>query len=186
MNRDTRFTIRIIVEAGMMLALTVLLGQIKLWTAAYGGSVTAGSMIPLLLLAMLRGPKVGIIVGAVYGVLNYLLGGWFVHPMQWLLDYPLAFAGLGVAGFFWLPALRKRGPRFVLPVLAAVVGIGLRLLSHFLAGIWFWGHLAPEGMPVWVYSLVYNAQYLVPEVIVSAVLIIYLAPTLTKFLETRV
>jgi len=54
------FTTRTIVEAGMMLALTTVLGQFKLYTSPFGGSVTAGAMIPLLLLAMLRGPVVGI------------------------------------------------------------------------------------------------------------------------------
>src|SRR5690554_6432590 len=102
----TSFTTRIIVEAGMMLALAWLLGRIKLWSAPMGGSVTAGSMVPLLLIAVLRGPKVGITVGAIYGLIDYLMGGYTVSVIQWFLDYPLAFACLGVAGFLWHPKVR--------------------------------------------------------------------------------
>lgn len=185
---NTRFTTRTIVEAGMMLALAVVLGLIKPFSLPFGGSVTAGSMIPLLLLAMMRGPVVGIIVGVLYGVIDYMLGGWFVSLVQWVLDYPLAFGLLGVSGFVWKPVIKGRvteGIKYVLPIAAALVGIGLRFLSHFLAGIWFWGYLAPEGMPVWKYSLGYQASYLVPEIIISGFLLFFLAPTLTSYLRNR-
>ena len=99
----TSFTTRIIVEAGMMLALAWLLGRIKLWSAPMGGSVTAGSMVPLLLIAVLRGPKVGITVGAIYGLIDYLMGGYTVSVIQWFLDYPLAFACLELPVFCGIP-----------------------------------------------------------------------------------
>ena len=259
----TRFTTHIIVEAGMMLAMATLLGRVKLWRAPMGGSVTAGSMVPLLLIAMLRGPKVGIVVGAVYGLIDYLLGGYTVSFIQWLLDYPLAFAGLGFAGLLWLPQVRNFMARistdsreasrldlivpalvlvavslgsllhlggfftgeatllealrdgnvgkaliyggtgavvfslawylvrglsqatYILPITGAIVGIGLRALCHFLAGVWFFGHFAPGGTPPWIYSLGYNAQYIVPEIIISGVILVYLAPTLMRFLNQR-
>jgi energy-coupled thiamine transporter ThiT len=263
--KSTRFTTRVIVEAGMMLALAALLGQIKMFSAPMGGSVTAGSMIPLLLIALLRGPVVGITVGAVYGVINYMLGGYPpVSIIQWMLDYPIAFAVLGIAGFLWLPSVRKvagwgkRNPgeaftrldlvlpmvvltivtlvslvysggyfaagagfgqsliegnpviaitqggivallftviwylirkrsaaTYALPVTGAVIGIGLRLFSHFLSGVWFFGMYAPEGTPVWLYSLTYNAGYMVPEMIISGFILVYLAPTLMVFLRQR-
>ncbi|MDD3073547.1 MAG: energy-coupled thiamine transporter ThiT, partial [Eubacteriales bacterium] len=70
---NSRFNTRTIVEAGMMLALAVVLGLIKFGSLPFGGSVTAGSMIPLLLIAMMRGPVVGITVGVLCGVINYFL-----------------------------------------------------------------------------------------------------------------
>lgn len=185
---NSRFTTRTIVEAGMMLALAIVLGRITPFSLPFGGSVTAGSMIPLLLLAMMRGPAVGITVGIVYGIIDYMLGGWFVHPIQWMLDYPLAFGGLGVAGFVWLPVLRGKITGFLraaLPIAASLAGIGIRFVCHFLSGIWFFGEYAPEGVPVWWYSLTYQATYLVPEIIVSAIILVLLAPALTTYLKQR-
>lgn len=260
----SRFTTRTIVEAGMMIALTALLGRVILFRAPVGGKVTAGSMIPLLLIAMLRGPVVGVIVGAAYGIINFLIGGYPpVSAIQWLLDYPLAYASLGVAGFFWLPGIRKfvegksekpllraRAIDLVLPLLVlalstlafalgtgglfagvpltqalaaanlvksieygglialvfaliwnltrrlsraayflplagAIAGISLRLLCHFLSGVVFFGHYAPQGTPSWLYSLTYNAQYMVPEIIISGFILVYLAPTVMRFLRER-
>lgn len=183
-----QFSTRTIVEAGMMMALAIGLGLIKPFSLPFGGSVTAGSMIPLLLLAMMRGPFVGIIVGMLYGTVDYFLGGWFVSPVQWLLDYPIAFGAVGMAGFLGQGIIKRqiRGLlNSLMAVTAVVIGIGLRFLSHFLAGIWFWGHFAPEGTPPWLYSLGYQASYLVPEIIISAFILAFLAPPLFAYLRKR-
>jgi thiamine transporter len=182
--------VRTIVEAGMMLALATVLGQfIRIITLPYGGSVTAGSMIPLLLIGMMRGPSVGIAVGILYGIIDYSFGGWMVSVVQWLLDYPIAFGALGLAGVVWNPArkglVNSRWGQSLLAVAAAVVGLGGRFISHFYAGIWFFGEFAPEGVPVWKYSLGYQASYLVPEIILSAIVLFFLAPPLMDFVKKR-
>ncbi|HBI56595.1 MAG TPA: energy-coupled thiamine transporter ThiT [Firmicutes bacterium] len=185
---NSRFTTRTIVEAGMMLALAVVLGLIKPISMPFGGSVTVGSMIPLLLIAMMRGPVVGITVGVLCGVINYFLGGWLVSPVQWLLDYPLAFGALGLAGFVWNPVRKgiiKFGSQSLLAVVATIVGLGGRFICHFLSGVWFFGSFAPEGMPAWKYSLGYQASYLVPEIILSAIILFFLAPPLFAYLKNR-
>lgn len=184
------FNNRTIVEAGMMLALAVILGQfIKLFSLPSGGSVTAGSMIPLLLIGMVRGPVVGIVVGVCYGLIDYTFGGWMVSIVQWLLDYPVAFGALGLAGMVWNPVrkglINSRWGQSLLAVAAAVVGIGGRFISHFLAGIWFWSSNAPTGIPAWKYSLGYQASYLVPEIILSAIILFFLAHPLMNFMRKR-
>ncbi len=179
---------RVIAEGGMMLALATLLSYIKIYTMPTGGSVTAGSMIPIILLAMVRGPAVGITVGVLHGVLKLLLGGYVVAPVQALLDYPLAFGVLGLAGFLWLPSLRQKITglsRHVLPFAAVFVAIGMRFVCHYLAGIWFFGEFAPEGQAIWLYSLIYNSSYLIPEFIISGLLAWMLAPALTKYITAR-
>lgn len=178
----------VLAEAGMMLALATLLSFIKVYTMPMGGSVTAGSMIPIIVIAMIRGPMVGVTVGALHGMLKMLLGGYIIAPVQALLDYPLAFAVLGLAGFFWIPSLRRRVNKLVLnllPFAAALVAIGMRFVCHFLSGLWFFGHFAPEGQPAWVYSMLYNSTYLVPEIIITGLLAWMLAPALTKYISTR-
>ncbi len=87
-------------EAGIMIALSVLLSRIKIYEAPMGGSVTAGSMIPIILFALRwGGVKPGVITGATFGgVLKLMLGGYVYTPIQAILEYPIAFGLLGLAG----------------------------------------------------------------------------------------
>jgi len=111
-----------------------------------------------------RGLRNGLEAGAVYGLVNMALGGYIVDPVQALLDYPIAFAALGLAGVF-----RKY------PVIGVIVGIFGRFLAHFVSGVWFFWMYAPEGMNPVVYSAIYNGGYLGVELIVSAVIIYIVA-----------
>jgi thiamine transporter len=85
---------------------------------------------------------------------------YIFHPAQVLLDYPLAFGALGLAGFF-----QKR------PLIGVVAGITGRFLMHFVSGVVFFGIYAPEGMNPLVYSAIYNGSYLIPELVISGVII---------------
>lgn len=152
--------VSIYVEGALMVALAFGLSWIKVFQAPYGGSVTLGSMVPILLYAARRGPVPGIIAGTAHGLIQLLVEPYVVHPVQVILDYPLAFGSLGLAGFF-----RDR------VVAGSLVGIGGRFLSHFLSGVIFFASYAPKGMNAYLYSAVYNAGYLVPELIISIVVI---------------
>jgi len=90
------------------------------------------------------------------------LGGYIVDPIQALLDYPIAFAALGLAG------LLK-----TYPLVGVAFGITSRFLAHFASGVWFFWMYAPEGMSPIVYSAVYNGSYLIMELGIS-LLIIYI------------
>ena len=46
--------------------------------------------------------------------------------------------------------------------LGAVLASVLRFSCHFLSGITVWAGFA-DGMPVWLYSLIYNSLYMLPE-----------------------
>lgn len=149
-----------IAEMGIAIALALVLYQIKIYHMPQGGSVTAGSMVPILLLALRRGYKLGIVTGILYGLLRILIGGEIYYPVQVLLDYPVAFGLLGFAGFFMTK-----------PLYGVAAGIGGRFLAHLLSGAIFFGEYAPPGQSPWIYSAIYNGSYLVPELAVSAVLI---------------
>lgn len=157
-------TVKALVEAAVMVALATVLSVIVIYSAPQGGSVTPASMVPLLVLSLRRGPRVGIMAGAVYGVIQFWIQPFAVHWLQVVLDYPLAFALLGLAGFF------PRRP--YLGVLVAIVGRGL---SHLISGVVYFGSLAPEGVSPWVYSGAYNASYLVPELALSLALVLFLS-----------
>jgi thiamine transporter len=126
-----------------------------------GGSVTLGSMVPLLWFALRRGPRWGIEAGLVYGMVHILyVSGEVALPSQILLDYPLAFGALGLAGVF-----RTR------PLVGVGVGILGRFIFHFISGAIFFGQYAWAGWDAYSYSAVYNASYLIPEFITSAIII---------------
>ncbi len=117
-------------------------------------------MIPIFWLALRRGWKIGIFGGAVFGVVDLAIEPFVVNPVQFILDYPLAFAVLGLAGFF-----QKY------PVVGVIVGGSARFLSHFVSGVVYFPEYAPPGMSPIVYSALYNGTYLIPSIIVCAVVI---------------
>jgi thiamine transporter len=143
-------------------ALATALSFIIVYTLPQGGAITAGSMVPIIWLALRRGPKVGIVAGILYGLIQLAILPYVVDPVQLLLDYPLAFGVLGVAGFF-----KKY------PIAGATVGITGRFIMHFVAGVFYWAPLEAPTLNPLVYSAVYNGSYLLPELIVSG-FIIYL------------
>lgn len=156
--------VRVLAEAGVMVALAFVLSFIKVWQMPQGGSVTAGAMAPLILLAIRRGPVVGVVAGVVYGLLDYIREPYFLTPVQFLLDYPVPYGLLGLAGL--IPGQ---------PVLAALFGIFLRFVSHVVSGVAFFASYAPAGESPWVYSVVYNGSYLLPDFVICAVILQILA-----------
>lgn len=144
---------------GLLLALTLVLSLLPLYRMPYGGTITLGGMLPMMLIAFVYGPRVGIMAGFVYGLLNLLLNPYILHPVQVLLDYPLPFMALGLCGFF---------PQR--PYLGMAVGVAVRYLFHFLSGVVFFASYAPATMSPVVYSLVANGSYLLPDLVICMVL----------------
>jgi thiamine transporter len=128
-----------------------------------GGSITIGSMVPLIWFALRRGLRWGVEAGIVYGLVHMVISGDIYYPTQVILDYPLAFAALGLAGAFQSHPLTGVG-----------VGILGRFVCHFASGVIFFGQYAWAGWNVLAYSAAYNATYLVPEFIISAAVIFIL------------
>ena len=156
-NRN--FNTKVLAEMAIMIAAATVLSMIKTGLP-YGGSVTLGSMVPILLISFRRDVKVGVTTGVIYGFVQMFLDGWFYSPVGMFLDYPLAFGMIGLAGLF-----KKQ------PIIGVVVSLAGRYVSHFISGVVFFGMYAPEGMSPVVYSAVYNATYMIPETIISAILI---------------
>lgn len=159
---------RILAEAALMIALAVVLDALRLYTLPQGGSITVGEMVPLLFLALRRGSKVGIFAGAIFGIIDLYFEPFVYNPFQFLLDYPLAFGALGLAGLF-----SKRPLAWAAPV-GVAVGIGSRFVCHFLSGIIFFASYAPAGESAALYSAIYNATYLLPGLVISEIAILAL------------
>jgi thiamine transporter len=156
-----------VVEAGIMLALSCALSMLTIYKMPQGGSITAGSMIPIIFFAVRWGVGPGLLTGLAYGLIQAILpGAYIMHPIQFLLDYPVAFTCLGLAGFF-----NKDNASILAGTALAVLG---RLVCHILSGVVFFGEYAPVGQSPWVYSLIYNGTFLGVEFIITAILVVLL------------
>jgi len=159
-----------IVYGGLSIALSFTLSFIKLYRMPQGGSITPASMLPLFVYSYIFGPAAGIIAGVAYGILQLIQEPYVVHWAQLLLDYPLAFGALGFAGFF-----RKNLP---LGILAGGFG---RFVFHVISGVVFFASYAPKGTSPLVYSAIYNATYIAPDLAVC--LVLALIPSVKKAIE---
>ena len=157
--------VRVLTESALAIALAFVLGLIKVFQMPMGGSISL-EMIPLILLALRQGPLVGMVAGAAYGLLDLAIEPFIVHPVQVLLDYPLAFGALGLAGFFQ-PTVRGA-------IVGTVVAVLARFICHFISGVVFFASYAPEGWNVYIYSAAYNAAYLIPSLIVAVIVVLVL------------
>ncbi|PYG89749.1 thiamine transporter [Ruminiclostridium sufflavum DSM 19573] len=169
---------KMLVEAGVMIALAQILSYVKLYESYNGGSVTLGSMLPIIIFAIRWGSKPGIFAGLVFGFLQFALGTKFsYHPIGIFIDYLFAFGVLGLAGLF-----RKNIFTIVGSVFIAMAG---RFTFHFISGVFLWYMYTPEGMNLYLYSLIYNGSYMLPEFLISAVLVCALYKPLKRFIENR-
>lgn len=162
------FKTKQIVFSAMAIALaTVISVVIKLPSLPNGGSITLFSMLVVCLVGYWYGPAIGVIAAAAYGILQFITGPYFVHPAQVLLDFPLAFGALGLSGFF---SNKKHG--LVIGYCAGVTG---RFVCHMISGLIFYtayvGSLEGNAAAI-LASTLYNLSYLLPEAILTIVLIL--------------
>lgn len=168
---DKKKRVRMMTEGGIMIALSVILSNIIIYQAPNGGSISAGSMVPLLIFALRWGIVPGMLVGGLYGVLDFILKPYFYHPIQFLLDYPVAFGLLGLAGLGYIYKERENSNQYIMIIIGVGLGIFGRMISHVLSGVIFFAEFAGSQNP-WIYSIGYNATYLVPEFIISVIILL--------------
>ena len=157
--RREKMDTSVLINSALLLALAVVLEQLRIFHMPQGGSVTAGAMVPLLLIAYRFGVGTGVLAGFAYGMINMLQEPFILHPVQVLFDYPLPFMAMGLAGISRQHIYWGTGLAFL-----------ARFVCHFISGVVFFGSYAPEGMsPVW-YSLVFNITYLVPEMLICCLI----------------
>ena len=168
----------VLVEIALAAALAVALSNLKFFHLPYGGSVSL-EMLPIFYIAIVYGGVAGCVAGLLLGVGQLFFGAYIIHPVQLVLDYPMAFTVLGVGGFFaTLIPMKKSDDTFdylrvvLVSMLVVFIGSVLRYAVHVISGVVFFAEYAPEGSNVLLYSLVYNAGYMVPNLILSAILFV--------------
>lgn len=176
-------TTLILVECAMMIAMSFVLSMLKIFALPQGGSVTLASMAPLVLVSYRHGLKWGIGTAFAHSLLQMVIQ-FYAPPVNsfWAfagviaLDYVLAYTVLGTAAFFGKPFKSRTASAAV----GAAAVTFLRFICSFLSGILIWGSYAPEGTPVWLYSLTYNGSYMLPEIIITTVVVLILVPVLDR------
>lgn len=173
-EKKTVLTTKQLVYSAVAIALAMVCSMIKLFEMPMGGSVTMLSMLFIVLIAYWYGSYAGLMTAVAYGLVQFVMEPIFYTIPQMLLDYPLAFGALGLAGFF---SNKKWGLQ-----IGYVVGVLGRFVFATISGVVFFGSYAPEGMSPLVYSVGYQASYLLPEAIVTLIIIFIppVAKALTK------
>lgn len=173
MEQKKKADVKGLTISALLIALALALGQIKVFEMPQGGSITLFSMIPIVLCAYLLGTRRGVMAGMVVGLLNLLFAPYVIHPIQLLVDYPLAYGALGLAG---LARTKKNGL-----TTGFLIGLLGRYLLAVFSGVVFFGAYVPEDFNALTWSLWYNITYLAVEGI--ATIIVLNIPTIKKTFE---
>lgn len=176
-GHKTVWNTKMMAMGAVCIALSSVLSMIKIWKMAQGGSITAASMLPLMLFSYVYGMGPGCLVGALYGVLQFIIEPYFLSLPQMLLDYPIAFGMMGLAGLF--SKMDDENLGLTAGVVLASVG---RFVAAVLSGVIFFAEYAGDQNP-WVYSIVYNGSYMLPECIICVILCLAVGLRLARQLK---
>lgn len=173
-----------LVECAILIAMAFVLSFIKIIDMPYGGSVTAASMLPIIVAGYRHGLKWGIATGFAYSLLQLLLG---LNNVSYatsstaaiaiiMLDYIVAFTVLGLLGIF-----KRNTHQTGVLVVGTFVVCFLRFICHVISGCTVWAGVSIPTADGALYSLVYNAAYMVPETIVT----VYVVTLLSNAVDLR-
>ena len=173
-GRSASSAVKKLVFSAMGIALAMVTSYIKVWEMPMGGSVTLLSMLFISLIGYWFGVRYGILTGAAFGLLQFVIEPYMLSIWQVLLDYPLAFGALVLSG---IARNRKYGLQ-----IGYIAGVAGRFIFSTLSGVIFFASYAPEGMNPWVYSSLYQGSYLGAEGVIT--LAVLSLPPVAKALDT--
>ncbi|WP_040196430.1 energy-coupled thiamine transporter ThiT [Candidatus Soleaferrea massiliensis] len=171
-------TVKKLTHGALMVALATVLYTLAVFKLPNGGAITVGSMVPLMVYAFMYNVKWSLLVSLVFAGIQLVIG-FYPPPSQdflsffllILLEYIIVFGVPGLAGVFGKLFKGKASAM----VGATVIVMVIQFICHFIAGILIWNSFAPEGQPVWLYSLLYNGSYMIGELIISSIFMLFIA-----------
>ncbi len=181
-TRSTLFIVEVAIFTAIAFLLDYLSGILMKSIWPQGGSISI-AMVPVVLMAFRWGLKGGLLTGFLLGSIQLVNGfATILYFLQIIFDYSLAFALVGFAGLFAKPVQnalisQNKGKLLAYSIAGTVVGGLLRYFIHFISGITFFAQWAPPGQPIWLYSLTYNGGYMIPSIIITAVIVYLLLLT---------
>ena len=169
---------KMLVEASIMIALATVLSMLKVVDMPYGGSVTAASMLPIMIVSYRHGVGTGLLSGCVFAAIQQLLGlNTLSYVTTWqsilaviILDYIAAFTLVGLAGAVRgkiMPSAAQAKRQSTELAVGCILVCLIRYACHVIAGATVWAGLSIPTEAAMIYSLGYNATYMIPETIVT-------------------
>ncbi len=158
----------------VLLALATALSLVKIWNMPLGGSVTLLSMLPIAMVSIMYGMKMGFTCSFLYSLIQLGFGitidgilSQGLTPLtlvgSFLFDYIIAFSVIAFAGLF-----RKKGITGICS--GIVLALFLRFASSWVSGaILFAAWMPEEWSNPYLYSVVYNGAYMLPEIIFTTI-----------------
>ncbi len=194
-KNTARYDAKRIAFAGVCVASSFVLALIKFKPVQYGGSITLASFVPILIYAYVYGPWEGFTVGLIHGLLNFIESPYILTPATFILDYLLAFASVGIMGFFG--KMKGTGTLTLPLVLGCVCVFAARFLAHLCSGmIFFLQDAVWVSLPNWamsnafVYSLIYQCVYIPADALIATMVLLFLKKAgvldkLTKLMKAK-
>ena len=186
----TKIQTRRLVESAVMIAIGTVLSMFEFkgpW--ALGGGITFCSMLPLVLVSWRYGCRWGLFTAFTYSLVQIVQG---IPDIQYatnvqtailiiLFDYVIAYSVIGLAAMF--KNRLKNQPKALL--LGIVVTFLVRLACHYISGVAVWEVLWPNELgwapPIW--SISYNASYMVPEILITGIVAVLSYRPLKKYYQ---
>ncbi len=181
-NRTVLVIAEISILAAFSLALDYIAGLTTGSIYPNGGSISI-AMVPIMVISFRRGILAGLTTGLIVGIIQVMWNGHVLQFFQFILDYPVPYTVVGLASLF--SYFNKRKITSTTLILGAIFAGFMRYLSHYLAGVIFWGEYALEefnlfgevqltGFNIYTWSVFYNGLYMIPTIIVSVVVLFVL------------
>ena len=176
---------RAIVYGAIAIAMSFALSYARFIKLPQGGSVTFASLLPLMIYCCMFGTRRGIVVCLIYGCLQALQDTYIIHPVQFMLDYPLAFGMIGVSGFFCERTPLKKN-KLIAFIVGAVIAVVLRYACHICSGVFAFADYADlETYDTAIaYSFAYNSFTIVDLAIdLAAGILLLLSPAFRRQMD---
>ena len=184
-------TFRLVFSA-VMVALATVLSVIPVMALPFGGSVTLFSQVPIIAVSWIFGIPWGLATGFVYSIMQILFGGignfsyvqgMLAYTILVFADYVVPFTCLGFGGMFKNVIKNK----YLAAVTGTVLVCVIRFISHFISGATIWTEYAPDTVwnAVFAYSASYNASYMIPETVISAIGICAVVALWDRFVKSQ-
>lgn len=158
-----------------MIALSLILGKIKLFSMPFGGSVTLGQYVPIIFLSYKYGVKTSFLASFIYSILHFFLSFKIIPAKSFMdfcvlivLDYILPCVVLSFSSAF---TIKKYENTFNKIYMGVILSFMIRIMIATFSGVVLWAEYIPFKKIIFLYSFIYNSIYLSLECLISILII---------------